>query len=150
MGGPLSGYRSTMETVTRIERVRTFETSGGNVRYVVQGQDGDEYTTFRETIGDAAKKLEGRRVRIEYHEQQRGRYTNVYLDKVEELDEEGVVGEQPQTDPEEAAWRTAVDAAPWLVGESDPHAKTPPDELYETLKPFKDRVAEDIKESDEE
>ncbi len=58
--------------------------------------------------------------------------------------------EQPQTDPEEAAWRTAVEAAPWLVGESDPHAKTPPDELYETLKPFKDRVAEDIKESDEE
>jgi hypothetical protein len=33
------------------------------------------------------------------------------------------------------------------VGESDPHAKTDPDELYETLKPFKDKVAEDIKHS---
>ena len=27
----------------------------------------------------------------------------------------------------------------------DPHARTGPDELYETLKPFKDRVAEDIR-----
>ncbi len=139
-----------MEAVTRIEQVRTFETSGGNVRYVVRSEDGNEYTTFREAIGDAAKALEGRRVRVEYHEQQRGRYTNVYLDKVEEIADEDTGGEQLQTDPEEAAWRTAVEAAPWLVGESDPHAKTPPGELYETLKPFKDRVAEDIKESDEE
>ena len=47
------------------------------------------------------------------------------------------------------ARRWAV-SAPWLVGESDPHAKTSPDELYETLKPFKDKVAEDIKQSDPE
>jgi hypothetical protein len=39
----------------------------------------------------------------------------------------------------------AVDAAPWLVGESEPHEETPPDELFEKLKPFKDRVAEDIR-----
>ena len=29
-----------------------------------------------------------------------------------------------------------------------PHAKTGADELYETLKPFKEKVAEDIKSSD--
>jgi hypothetical protein len=49
------------------------------------------------------------------------------------------------TDPDEAAWRTAVEAAPWLVGESEPHDKVPPEQLYETLRPFKDRVARDIK-----
>ena len=38
-------------------------------------------------------------------------------------------------------------AAPWLVGESEPHEETPPDELYEKLKPFKERVAEDIRDS---
>jgi hypothetical protein len=53
------------------------------------------------------------------------------------------------TDPEEAAWRTAVDAAPWLVGESEPHEDVPPEELYDKLKPFKDRVAEDIKDGEE-
>jgi hypothetical protein len=135
-----------MESVTTIESVRTFETRGGNTRYVVRGTDGNEYTTFREAIGDRAKGLEGQRVRIEYHERPRGEYVNVYLDKVDPVPDEGRTGSD--TDPEEAAWRTAVDAAPWLVGESDPHAKTPPDELYETLKPFKDRVAEDIKKSE--
>jgi hypothetical protein len=57
----------------------------------------DEYTTFRERIGQAATALEGRRVRIELHE----------------------------------------------------NSKTEPDELYETLKPFKEKVAEDIKESED-
>jgi hypothetical protein len=52
------------------------------------------------------------------------------------------------TDPEEAAWGTAVDAAPWLVGESEPHDEVPPEELYEKLKPFKERVAEDIKDAE--
>ena len=138
-----------MESVIAIEEVRTFQTSGGNVRYVMRASDGNEYTTFREAIGQRAQQLQGQRVRIEHHEQQRGRYTNVYLDKVEPAPEAtaGRPG-SPDTDPEEAAWRTAVDAAPWLVGESEPHAKTEPEELYETLKPFKEKVAEDIKESD--
>jgi hypothetical protein len=40
-------------------------------------------------------------------------------------------------------WRTAVDAAPYLVGE---HNRTvEPDELFDKLKPFKERVAEDIR-----
>jgi hypothetical protein len=84
-------------------------------------------------------------VRIEYHEEQRGQYTNVYLDKVEPAPAETEESGADDTDPEEAAWRTAVDAAPWLVGESEPHEAVPPDEVYDKLKPFKERVAEDIK-----
>src|SRR5947209_16102538 len=135
-----------MEPVVTIESVRTFDTRGGNTRYVVRDAEGHEYTTFREAIGRRATELQGQPVRIEYHEEQRGEYRNVYLDKVEPAPAEAGPTAPSDTDPEEAAWRTAVDAAPWLVGESDPHAKTSPEELYETLKPFKDRVAEDIKE----
>ena len=135
-----------METVVTLDEVRTFETRGGNTRYLVRDGDGNEYTTFREAIGERARELEGGRARIEYHEEQRGRYTNVYLDKVEPAPPEPKAGSD--TDPEEAAWRTAVDAAPWLVGESEPHEEVPPDELYDKLKPFKERVAEDIKEDD--
>jgi hypothetical protein len=133
-----------MDAVVTIASVEGVKTKSGTIRFVVKDGDGNEYTTFRESIGERAKELEGKRVRIEYHEQQRGQYTNVYLDKVEPAPEaEG--GED--SDPEEAAWRTAVDAAPWLVGESDPHEAVPPDELYEKLKPFKERVAEDIRDS---
>jgi hypothetical protein len=135
-----------MDAVVKIEEVRTFDTRGGNVRYVVRDADGNEYTTFRESIGKRAQQLEGSRARIEYHEAQRGQYQNVYLDKVEPAPAPEGDGE---TDAEEAAWRTAVDAAPWLVGESDPKEPVPPEEVYEKLKPFKDRVAEDIKSGDE-
>jgi hypothetical protein len=129
-----------------IEEVRTFETRGGNVRYVVRDSDGNEYTTFREAIGKRAQELEGSRARIGYHEEQRGQYQNVYLDKVEPAPApEG----DDDTDPEEAAWRTAVDAAPWLVGEPRPEEPVPPEEVYDKLKPFKDRVAEDIKDGKE-
>ena len=139
-----------MDAVIKIEEVRTFETRGGNVRYVVKDGDGNEYTTFREGIGDEAKRLEGTRVRIEYHENQRGQYTNVYLDKVQPAPEAAPGEGGGRTDPDEAAWRTAVEAAPWLVGESEPREEVPPEELYEKLKPFKERVAEDIKGEDED
>ena len=138
-----------MDAVVTIADVRTFETNRGNTRYVVRDTDDNEYTTFREAIGERARQLEGQRVRIEFHENQRGQYTNVYLDKVEPAaDEPG--GDGGATDADEAAWRTAVEAAPWLVGESEPQEAVPPDELYEKLKPFKEQVAEDIKESDED
>jgi hypothetical protein len=136
-----------VEAQVKIDEVRTFETSGGNTRFVVRDADGKEYTTFREAIGEAAKRVEGRRARIEFHENQRGQYTNVYLDKVEPLaNDSGQASDD--TDPDEAAWRTAVEAAPWLVGESEPHEEVPPEELYEKLRPFKDKVAEDIKEGE--
>jgi hypothetical protein len=130
-----------MEAVVTIADVDAVQTRSGTIRYVVKDTDGNEYTTFRESIGQRVQELEGKRVRIEYHEQQRGQYTNVYLDKVEPAP--AAPGED--SDPEEAAWRTAVDAAPWLVGESDPHEAVPPDELYDKLKPFKERVADDIR-----
>jgi hypothetical protein len=132
-----------MEAVVRIAEVDAVKTRSGTIRFVVRDGDGNEYTTFRESIGQRAQQLEGSRARIEYHEQQRGQYTNVYLDKVEPAPDDA----GSDSDPEEAAWRTAVDAAPWLVGESDPHEAVPPDELYEKLKPFKERVAEDIRDS---
>ena len=137
-----------MEALTTITEARAIQTRRGTVRYVVRDSDGNEYTTFREAIGNRARELEGRRVRLEFHEEQRGEYRNVYLDEVEPASAGEGRAERLDTDPEEAAWRTAVDAAPWLVGESDPQGKTAPEELYETLKPFKDRVAGDIKDSD--
>jgi hypothetical protein len=137
-----------METVVTLEDVRTFDTRSGNQRYVVRDADGNEYTTFRERIGERARELEGQRVRIEYHEEQRGQYTNVYLDKVEPSPAGDDEGDGGDTDPDEAAWRTTVAAAPWLVGESEPHEAVPPDELYDKLKPFQERVAEDIKDDE--
>jgi hypothetical protein len=137
-----------MDRMTTIEDVRSFETRRGNVRYVVRDADGNEYTTFREAIGESAGQLKGQRVRLDYHEEQRGDYHNVYLDKVQAAPADPSAADGANTDPEEAAWRTAVDAAPWLVGEAEPEAKTASDDLYETLKPFKDKVARDIKDSE--
>jgi hypothetical protein len=129
-----------METVTTLRDVQTTQTRGGNTRFVARDADGREYTTFREEIGRAAQALSGRRVRIEYHEEQRGQYQNVYLDAVEGLPDESSGAED--TDPQEAAWRTAVEAAPWLVGK--PEGEVDPEELYDKLKPFEERVAADI------
>jgi hypothetical protein len=42
------------------------------------------------------------------------------------------------------AWRTAIEAAPWLAREPTPKSELPADELFEKLKPFKDLVEEDI------
>lgn len=133
-----------MERITRIEDVRSFETRGGNRRFVVRDADGHEYTTFREAIGRQAETLNGSRVRLEYHEEQRGQYTNVYVDKLEALADEPDPG-APDTDVQEAAWRTAVEAAPWLVGK--PGQEVAPEELYAKLKPFEARVAQDIEET---
>lgn len=135
-----------MDRTVQVESVRTFETRSGSTRYVVADADGNEYTTFREHIGNAAMGLEGKRARIEFHEEKRGQYDNVYLDAIEPAPAEPAADE---TEPEEAAWRTAVDAAPWLVGESEPHEAVPPDELFDRLKPFKEKVAEDIREDDD-
>jgi len=127
-----------------LAEVRTIETHGGNIRYVARDADGNEYTTFREQIGKRAKQLQDRRVRIEWHEDQRGQYKNVYLDKIEPAERGAEAAGAATTDTQEAAWRTAVEAAPWLVGE--PQEAVSPKELYDKLKPFEERVAEDIEE----
>src|SRR5215217_5286298 len=72
-----------MQRETTLDDIRTFKTRGGNVRFVVRDTDGNEYTTFREQIGEQARRLAGKRARVEFHEQQRGQYKNVYLDKVD-------------------------------------------------------------------
>jgi len=127
-----------MDVVSRLEDVSCFETRSGNARFVARDAEGREFTTFREEIGERARALKGRMVRITYHEVQRGRYTNVYLDELEEVPE----NREAVSDVEEAAWRTAVEAAPWLVGQPD--GTVEPDQLYEKLKPFEQRVADDI------
>jgi hypothetical protein len=131
-----------MEREVTLTEVRTFPTSRGSARYVARDADGNEYTTFREDIGERARALQGQRVRIEYHEEQRGQYDNTYLDRVEPAGPAGPARPGADTDPQEAAWRTAVDAAPWLIGQAKD--AVPPDELYEKLKPFEERVADDI------
>lgn len=132
-----------MERVITIADVRSFESRNGNTGWVTRDADGNEYTTFREAIGKRVSQLDGKQARIEYHEVRRGQYTNVYLDSVEPISHQ----EPPEdcgTDPEEAAWQTAVAAAPWLVGESK--AQMPPKKLYDKLKPFEEYVAADIEE----
>lgn len=127
--------------VTVVE-VKVFKTQSGNTRFVLRDSEGREFTTFREQIARDALAAEGRRARITFHEQQRGNFTNVYLDGVEPLDEPG--GDGSSEAVEEVAWKTAVDAAPWLLG-GEPEEAVPPDELYERLQPFKERVADDIR-----
>jgi hypothetical protein len=128
-------------TVT-VRDVQALKTRSGNVRFVLVDDGGREYTTFRSEIAEQARRALGHRARIEFHEQQRGEFTNVYLDRVEVLDAVEGGGEEHEAD--EVAWKTAVDAAPWLLGEKPPREGVDPDELFEKLQPFKELVAEDI------
>ena len=109
-----------MQADVRIASVEEAQTRSGHTRFVITDDSGREYTTFRENIGAAAKAAAGRRARIEFHETQRSGFTNVYLDKVEPAPE------APETDAAE------------------------PEELFERLKPFKDLVADDIREGDDD
>lgn len=133
------------EALVHVREVKGFRTRSGNTRFVLRDEEGNEYSTFKEEIARSALEAEGRRARIRFHESERNGFTNVYLDAVE------VVGGEPETgaaaqEVEEVAWRTAIDAAPYLVGEHE--AELPPEELFEKLQPFKELVAEDIRESD--
>ena len=72
----------------------------------------------------------------------------MYLDAIE------AAGDHPEatagdSDPDEVAWGTAVEAAPWLLGTTQPKKEIDAEELYEKLEPFKRRVAEDIREGGE-
>jgi hypothetical protein len=126
----------------RVEEVKAHQTRSGNTRYVLVDDGGNEYSTFREAIARKAVEAEGGRARIRFHEEERNGFTNVYLDAVEPLEEEAADDEERKV--EEAAWDAAIEAAPYLVG-GERKRKVQADELFETLKPFKDRVAEDIK-----
>jgi hypothetical protein len=141
----LDGNIALMEKEVQVARVDAYKTKSGNTRFVLRDEEGNEYTTFKEEIARQAVAAEGKRARIEFHEQQRGEYTNVYLDGVEPLDDEA-----EHRDGDEAAWEVAVEAAPWLVGTAEPDKPIPAKELFEKLKPFQEEVAEDIRRDGEE
>ena len=63
-------------------------------------------------------------------------------------EEREVDGDDEHAD--EVAWKTAVDSAPWLLGSTPPEREVPPEELFEKLQPFKELVAEDIKDGERE
>jgi hypothetical protein len=133
-----------MDAEAMIASVETSQTRNGNTRWVVTDDNGREYTTFRPAIGQAAERAEGSRARISFHEEERNGFRNVYLDAVEPAAESASPAGD-DSDPEEAAWRTAVDAAPYLLGDEARDGEVPPEEAFEKLKPFKDLVSEDIR-----
>ena len=134
-----------MNKTVKVADVSGYRTKSGNIRLVLRDEDGNEYTTFKEEIGRRALELEGRPARITYHEAQRNGYNNVYLDAVEPVEEPAELGDD---EVEEVAWKTAMEAAPYLLG--DRKRPIPPDDLYERVKPFKDLVADDIREGGDE
>ena len=131
------------EEVVNVERVEAHKTQSGNTRIVLVDDSGRQFTTFKEPIARQAVAAEGRRAKITYHEQQRGQFTNVYLDAVELLP-----GDEPDEAEEhanEVAWRTAIEAAPYILSGDAVEREVPPEEFFEKLKPLKDLVAEDIR-----
>jgi hypothetical protein len=138
----LRGYsvRAMPEATVKVEEVKALRTQSGKTRFVLVDDSGKEYTTFKEPIAREAIAAEGRRARIEFHEQERNGFHNVYLDAVVAL--EGEAGGE-RHDADEVAWKTAIEAAPWLLGEA-PEGGVDPEEAFEKLRPFKELVAEDI------
>lgn len=130
------------DAVVTVARVEAHKTQSGNTRFVLVDDSGREYSTFKEPIARQALGAEGKRARITFHETKRGAFTNVYLDAVEPL---------PGSDPEEeertneTAWRTAIEAAPYILGGDAVEREVPPEEFFEKIKPLKDLVADDIR-----
>src|SRR5438034_11073672 len=143
----LDGNSPLMEKEVCVARVDAYKTKSGNTRFVLREDEGNEYTTFREAIARQAVAAEGRRARIEFHEQQRNGFTNVYLDGVEPLEEDDPEGEPRGDETDEVAWKTAIEAAPWLLGEA-PAGGVAAEEAFEKLQPFKELVADDIRDED--
>ena len=141
--------REMPEETVNVERVEAHKTQSGNTRFVLVDDSGREFTTFKEPIARQAVAAEGRRARITFHETQRGNFTNVYLDAVELLPEEEV---DPETEERtnEVAWRTAIEAAPYILGGDAAEREVPPEEFFEKIKPLKDLVADDIHPEDDE
>ena len=136
------------EATVVVERVEAHKTQSGNTRFVLVDDSGREYTTFKEPIARQALAAEGKRAQIQFHEQQRGAFTNVYLDAVQPLgDEDDDADAEERTN--EVAWRTAIEAAPYVLGGDAVEREVPPEEFFEKLKPLKDLVADDIRPEDE-
>jgi hypothetical protein len=145
---PRRGYNALMEKVARVESVEESQTRSGNTRYVLRDSDGTEYTTFRPQIGSEAAKYEGKPARIQYHEEERNGFQNVYLDGIEPAPGEAASGPHDES-ADEVAWKATIEAAPWLLGSDHPDREVPPEELFDKLQPFKELVSEDIEDGDE-
>jgi hypothetical protein len=130
-----------MEAVVKIIEVERSETRNRNVRFTVRDADGREYVTFRPPIGEQAERCKSKTARIEFHEEQRNGFTNVYLDRVEPAPGAESGDDGAGDNATAAAWETAAEAAPLIVGDKQVSGE----ELFEALKPFKDRVADDIR-----
>jgi hypothetical protein len=130
----------------RAREVKAFETRGGNTRFVLVDDAGKEYSTFREEIAALLPGVEGKRVRVDYHEQRRGSFSNVYLDGVEILEEPPAAAGD---NADETAWKTAIEAAPYLLEGNAVEREVPAEELFDKLQPFKQLVADDIEDSGE-
>jgi hypothetical protein len=137
------------EAVVNVERVEAHKTQSGNTRFVLVDDSGREYTTFKEPIARQAVAAEGQKARITFHEQQRGNFTNVYLDRVEPLPDEAAERDDDEH-TDEVAWKTAIEAAPFILGGDAVEREVPAEEFFEKMKPLKDLVAEDIRDDDEE
>jgi hypothetical protein len=133
-----------------VKRVEAHKTRSGNTRFVLIDDSGREYSTFKEAVARQALAAEGKRAQIQFHETQKGEFTNVYLDAVETLpDEAGDTGADEER-ANEVAWRTAIDAAPYILSGDAVEREVPPEEFFDKLKPLKDLVADDIRPDDEE
>jgi hypothetical protein len=136
------------EAIVLVERVEAHKTRSGNTRFVLIDDSGREYTTFKEAIARQALAVEGRRAQIQFHETQKGTFTNVYLDAVEALPGEAGEVEGDVERANEVAWRTAIEAAPYVLSGDAIEREVPPKEFFEKLKPLKDLVADDIRPDD--
>jgi hypothetical protein len=135
-----------MDAEIQVDGVDKTRTRNGNTRWVLRDADGREFTTFRPRIGEAAEGYQGKPAHIEFHEEERDGFRNVYLDAIGPSSD--AAQREPtgsDSDPDEVAWNTAVEAAPWLLGQSEPDEALEPEELYRKLAPFKQRVSEDIR-----
>jgi hypothetical protein len=130
------------EAVVDVRAVKEVPTRSGNTRFVLVDDEGREFTTFREDIASRLGGLEGKRARISYHEEQRGKFTNVYLDRVEPLPE--AEDGEPGDYAAEEAWRMAIEAAPYLLSKDAEEKEIPADKLFEKLKPFQRLVEDDL------
>ena len=129
------------EAEVRVSDVKAFQTKSGNTRFVLVDDEGNEYSTFKEQVAAKLPGLEGKRAHIKFHEQERNGFTNVYLDAVERLEDQSAGG---GAEADEVAWKTTIEAAPYLLSADAVEREVPPEELFEKLQPFKELVAEDI------
>ena len=113
-----------MEADVRIDKVDAVQTRGGNTRYVIRDDQGREYTTFRPDHRDARQR-----------NSRAGARTSSFTRTSATVSRTSISTGSPRaaessapltaTDPDESAWSTAVEAAPWVLGSREPEREVP-------------------------